>query len=524
MNGYDILIVRLRTWQRWFRLHQGILWGLRASLAGTLAIVIGTFFAITSDSLQAATYIRFLLLGALIGLTLGLLAAWLRPLFLLGTARRYEQQFSLKERISTAIELHTDETISPSWHELQLADALDASAKLSPRTGFDWRIPRREIVASLALLIIIAGTWFYGQGSFERAQVNAQNQALIDAQMAELTEIIAEIEKNEDLSEVGREQLIAPLQESLEDLEQADTLEEAVSILAEAQRNMKEAGSAGERVSQSLQEAGERLLAMQEEESSPFGESMKSGDFGGAAEALGEMDTSEMDAQATQALANELAQAAQALQEDAPELSQAMQEAAEALQNEDMQAAQEAMQQASEQMQDAAQQAELSQASEQSAQSLESSREELREAANQESPSGEMAQQQGDTEQSDGQSSGSSSEGEGEATPSEGMAEINPIERTDEPDEAAQTESDSVYAPQRLEGEGTSSTLDPSGESGDSALGETTSQFDQSGQSLVPYQEVFGQYETSAWQSLQSGTVPLALRPLVRDYFSSLNP
>ena len=68
------------------------------------------------------------------------------------------------------------------------------------------------------------------------------------------------------------------------------------------------------------------------------------------------------------------------------------------------------------------------------------------------------------------------------------------------------------------------SELTPSGEAGESALGETPSSYDRIEQSFVPYYEVFPQYEASVRQALQSGTIPLALRPLIRDYFSSLAP
>ena len=56
------------------------------------------------------------------------------------------------------------------------------------------------------------------------------------------------------------------------------------------------------------------------------------------------------------------------------------------------------------------------------------------------------------------------------------------------------------------------------------ALGQIASQFEQSGESIESYEAFYTEYENSAWESLQSDAVPLALRSVVRDYFSSLNP
>jgi hypothetical protein len=40
----------------------------------------------------------------------------------------------------------------------------------------------------------------------------------------------------------------------------------------------------------------------------------------------------------------------------------------------------------------------------------------------------------------------------------------------------------------------------------------------------VPYRDVFTRYRAAASRALESETIPLGLRDLVRDYFSSLEP
>ena len=461
---------------------------------GIFASVILALVAITTESLQAANYLRLLALGGIGGFGISLLLLWLKRPTLIQSARHYEQHHKLKERISTAIELHADENISPEWKALQLNDAYQASAEIDPRSGFDWRIPKRDWAGLLVVAALAVGTWFYGQGAFEQAFIKAEQQALIDAQVNEIENLITEIEKNETLSEAEREQVTAPLQAAVDELNQAESMEEAVSILADAQQSLDELSQAGEAASAGLQEASQKLAEM--EESTPFGESMTNADFVGAAEALQEM-SSGMDAQTQAVLADELAQAAEAMQQSNPELAQEMQQAADALQQEQMSAEdlQQALEQAAEAMQGANDQVEMTQAAQQSSDALESSRESLMQSGSEGQPQGEGQPMAGEPQ---GEDTGSGSSETGEGAPSSAPA-------------------------QRIESDGETAGLDPSGESG-GAIGEIASQFEQSGESIDSYESFYTEYENSAWESLQSDAVPLALRSVVRDYFSSLNP
>jgi hypothetical protein len=54
-------------------------------------------------------------------------------------------------------------------------------------------------------------------------------------------------------------------------------------------------------------------------------------------------------------------------------------------------------------------------------------------------------------------------------------------------------------------------------------ISETDSQFGDE-QSLIPYNQVFGDYRDAAYQAMDDNYVPLGLKAYVRDYFSSLEP
>jgi hypothetical protein len=67
-------------------------------------------------------------------------------------------------------------------------------------------------------------------------------------------------------------------------------------------------------------------------------------------------------------------------------------------------------------------------------------------------------------------------------------------------------------------------TLPGSGESGEETTGAGPADPGQTGQSQVPYVEVYQEYADAYRQAIESGQVPGQFRDLVRDYFSSLEP
>jgi len=66
----------------------------------------------------------------------------------------------------------------------------------------------------------------------------------------------------------------------------------------------------------------------------------------------------------------------------------------------------------------------------------------------------------------------------------------------------------------------------PSGEGdpGDEIIAERPSDPPTEGEAQVPYNEVFPIYSDVAYDAIEGGEVPVTLKPVVRDYFSSLDP
>jgi len=98
------------------------------------------------------------------------------------------------------------------------------------------------------------------------------------------------------------------------------------------------------------------------------------------------------------------------------------------------------------------------------------------------------------------------------------------VEANNNPDGGGEQDYAPVYAPSRIGGElGEDQIfLEPEDSNVPSVDGEFSA--NPSGESSVPYNQVFGQYSAAANEALNQNTIPLSLRDVIRNYFSSLEP
>lgn len=166
-------------------------------------------------------------------------------------------------------------------------------------------------------------------------------------------------------------------------------------------------------------------------------------------------------------------------------------------------------------------------------------------ASSQESQSGQSGGQEGQqslnsegggqqgNQNGEGQQGQASSDGAGSGagdTPggagseeSGGEAQTSGAPQNNNPDGQGQGQFEPVYAPQRPGGEGGPEIeLDPN--SSDAPVQEGEFSQNPSGNASVPYNQVFSDYSDAANRALESDYIPLGLRDVVRDYFSSLEP
>jgi hypothetical protein len=530
MNDFDLLISRLRQWKRWIRLQKGIYFGARGLVLGILVPAIAAIFFIPKSMLLVSEYFILLTASGSLGLVLAVGIAWLWPQSRLEIAREYEQIFDLKERVSAAIELSQREQVDRAWQQLQLSDALEATQAIQPKDGLEWHIPILEISLLIVTFVFVLGSWFWGQGSFQQAETNAQNQRLVETEIESLEELITEIENSEQLSDETKEAVLSPLKESLEEMKQAESLEEAVSALSDAQQTLEGLGQSGSEEFEGLQAAGEELAKNQDNPLNLMGEALSQGDFQAAAEELTALDLSTFDPQELANLAEQLMEMAEQLESSSPELAEQFQGAAEALQNQDLETAQETLANASESISNAIQRAEFSEAAKKSAEALADGQGRMMAAAMFGASSQSGGMKTSSSENPTNEQSGSfgsqpgSSEFEESTTPGK-EAGLVPLTQDNTPGSSSEKQYESVYAPQRLGGTSeTELSLGTGDDSASSTFGGISSSFVENAQSTVPYSEVYSMYEEGIQQSLETGSIPLSLQPIVREYFSSLDP
>lgn len=144
-----------------------------------------------------------------------------------------------------------------------------------------------------------------------------------------------------------------------------------------------------------------------------------------------------------------------------------------------------------------------------------------------------QGQQQGQINPNSGQSSqGGSGSGVGEGgagrDTTQGQESTGPIETNQTHDGDSRLRNlDSVFAPNRLGDTGSENILDLQGNplpNDSDLLGEGGFNNQFQGDSRVPYDSVFATYADEASQTLGTDYIPIGLRDVIRDYFSSLEP
>ena len=530
MKEFEILVSRLQEWQRWKKLQNAIYDGIRGLVLGlSISAGLGAFI-ILSKNILASTYLNLLISFSILGLILAVVITLLMPQSPQTLARSYDHAFDLKERVSTAIELSQHRHPNPTWQEMQLNDALESTRSIIPKKGLKWHTPKLEIFILIIASLLILGTWFYGQGVFRKAEIAIQNQQLIESEIDNLEALISEIESNQQLSNEDKEALLSSLEETLEDLNQSDSIEEAVSVLSEAQQSLEELGAPESVEFEGLQLAGEELSRDQNSLLSQLSEAFRQGNFPAVAEALEELDLSKLSRQELASLSEMLLETAQQMGSSAPELAKQFQQAAENLQTDDLQSAQTALNDASETLLDIVQTAEFTKTSQQIADNLATSQERMIAGAMFNSSAVNNAAQPNSSESPSTEQKGSfgsqASSGEFEEAVKPGKESgLTPLTPNNTAGGSTEKQYDSIYAPQRLGGTSeTELSLSTGQDRDNNALGGINSSFEQNAQSQVPYSEIYSSYEGIIQHALEAGSIPLALQPIVRDYFSSLNP
>ncbi len=518
----------LNSWIRRLRLQRALTWALRGLILGlALALVLG-FIGLPRARLLREEFLTLIIAAPLLSLLISSLIAFFWPLQPLAAARRFDGLFELRERVSTALELHQLQVAAPTeMIRRQLEDALAAAQAVDARRRLSLRPQLREAVTVLLLVVLAGAVWLRGDRWFDAArQVRNVEQAVAE-QTAQLEELIKKIDSNEALSEQQKQALTTPLEEAQQGLQQNPSLENSVSILTSTGEKLQALSDPqSQQMSQALKEAGSQLAQQEGSALQDVGKELAQGNYVSAASKLGNIDVSKLNPAEQQQLAGQLETAADALQRSNPELANQLRQAAEELRSGDTASAQQALDAAAESLAQSGQQITYSETASQTASQLQQGAGDVL-ASGGGQQQADQAGQQGSNQSGQADQPGGSGAGRGTGTgdtPTGSEAGTAPIQQNNGPGDGGETSYEQIYAPSLLGGEGGPQVDLPGSGDGGQVVGQGPITPGDPGQSLVPYSQVYSQYEQVNNQAIENGEVPAQFTQIIKNYFDSLKP
>jgi hypothetical protein len=539
---------QLDRWLRRYRVQRAVRWSLRgAALALGLVLAI-TLLAMLRGLLLQSEFlliaIGLMLLGTISAVAAGLL--W--PLDRLTAARWFDRRFELRERVSTALELTQSDRSSSEIEQRQLQDAVASAQRVNAHRQLPLTIKRVDATLTAGLLIAVMLVAWRGESFFQLAAQTRAVQQTIAEEAAKVEALRQQIATDPSLTEAQRQEMLKTLQEAQRQLKDAQSLEQATSVLTRGEKKFESLTNAqAEAQAEGLRQAGRRLAQNEGSPLQAFGQNLADGDFLAAAENLRNLDVSQLSPTDTAALADQLDQAAEALQASNPELAQQLRDAAAAARNGDVQKAQQALDQAAQSMTQTAQQTARSNVARKITAQLGQGRQRMiaagrsaqgQTAQGNQSGTGNQSGQGSPVRQGSGQSGSSpqgnsnggagsgSGKGTGDSSDAKGPeASGKPIDQNNGPGDGGEAPYEPIYTPQRLGGNaGDTVTLPGSGDNSGDVTGQSGVNPGKDTPSQVPYSQVFAQYSNAYRQAIDSGQVPPQMKELIRQYFSSLEP
>lgn len=520
----------LDRWVLRLRMQRAITWWLRGLIAALALALIAGFIGLTRARLLRE---EFLVLIATMAILLPLvmsLGAFFWRIRTIEAARHFDRLFKLDERVSTALEINSQKGIAPTeLTQRQLRDAVTVSGRVDARKlmPFGWNL--REVSAVFIIVMLIGTLWLRGDQWFDASKQAREVEQAVSAEIAEIEDLIEQIEANEALTKEQKESVTNALEEAQQRLNDNPSLENSVSVLTSTGEELQSLSDAqSQEMSQALQEMGNQLSNANGSPLQSVGQELAQGDIVSAATQLDSINIDELSAQEQGQLADQLDAMAEALSSTNPQLASQLSQAADAIRSGDTDAAQQSLNDAAESLAQAGQQLTFSQTANQAASQLQQGAGQVLAAgggAQQASQPGEgQGQGQG---QNPGSSAGSGSgSGSGEDNPQNGNeAGSDPIAQNNGPGDGGETSYEQIYAPTLLGGEGGPAVGLPDSENGDGdVIGQGPVAPGEEGTSLVPYNDVYSQYEQVNNQAIENGEVPSQFLQIVKNYFDSLKP
>jgi hypothetical protein len=566
----------VRQWEARRRWSLVLRWLPRSLTPGLLIGLAAAFISRTVPSLTNTHVLLITAAGMAAGALLLLATVLLRPRSLVESAQRFDLRFGLYERVSTAIELLEGRIKGdPGLAAHQVSDALATAQQVDHRARLPYFSDWREWLALALVAVMLAVVLFViPQASAQTADEAAREAVIAQAEDA-VREQIQNVASDATLRDDEREQLLQALQSSLETLQDENlSTEEAFATLAEVEQALTEQSQQMQQQAAAQQAAMAQALEEMRRELSAELSEVTGEDMGEALRELAAL-LEQMTPEQLQQLQNALAAAAEEMLSTDPALAEQLRQAMEQLGQQDP-AAREALENLARQLQQMqAGQEQSQQQMQQGAQQFQELQEQLGEgqqpSGEQQSQSEQEGGQQGseagegqpgqqdggrapggsegaqpgqgstgsvagegggedDSEQGARSAAGRGAEGAGDGAGNLGVeaagsrgGEGESDAEDNNPDGEGVGQYEAIFAPRLERGTG-EEEIRLQSDPGDTPVSEGEFAANPSGQSRVPYNEVFSDYADSANRALESDYIPLGMRDVIRQYFSSLDP
>jgi hypothetical protein len=543
----EVVVALLNRWDNRRRRIEGLQWGTRGLLIGLLAGVVSAtivrFEPLMNNRELAITALSL----ATICVVAGLIIALLLPRTLIEKARFADRQLNLLERTSTAVEIHEGLlTIDYEMAENQLADTFSAAGAVDAASMLPWKFQRRDGYLILIAISLLSAAVILDNPAAAELERRRAIDKIVEGQIASLESLEEAISNNPELGVEALEELSTPIQSALQELSEGDiSREELFATLSEAEADFRELSNRYDNsdLLEGVQEAAKPLS--ESARSQDFGEALKSGDLAGAGVELNKLADGipALDSDELAALARSLAQAAEALGTVDPELAGQLSDGAAAITRGDIASAQRALREAAATLQRRTQGQAIAGQASAAADQLQQGREVVADAGqgNQPGDPGQGSGSSGQNGEGSGEGNGS---GSGAASDGGGSGNSNLTSGDESAGGSTSVEqgggssgpgpggghSENVYAPDFVDlssepGIGVELPAECTANPADCGIlisERPTVLGDE--ESLVPYEQVLGEYRRAAYLALEEEYVPLGLREYIKDYFTSLEP
>jgi hypothetical protein len=558
---------QLESVARAISLQRGLTWLARGLAVGTLVVLGLVIWAWTRDTVKGLSIPLLVGIPVLAAIVLALGSLFIRHNSI-ELARRIDRAARLQERSTTALELGRRGDEFP-LAVAQMRDAVEHLRRVDLLDAFPLRLPRRELLAALFVAAIAAIVAFSPNPWLLRARASNPSITIAREQAQRVQRLADSLPQNESPDIDALRQLVSKGAQTMQ--ARSNEPDAALNALQDLEQQVQQMSAGDDQLSAALAAVASALAGNQNTQA--LSDAINTGDMRQVSQAAKDLaqsmanlspqdrqqlaqtlrDAANKAGQQSSSVANSLSTAADALQASAAaagDPSQAGQQAGQAAgqQQADANGAQ-AAQAASDAMNQLSQNAAAADARQRTSSQLESSRNALERALgrtqsrsgnNNTSSSASRSSSSSGQQGSNGEQSGQSQDGNGQSQSGDqgaGAGDQNGAgAQGDQSGAGDDTGTGGGYSTggngPNLNGSGSQSQLDsivdPQQDTAGGAAPDTSSANPYtsdagSGNAQTAPQSVQPSYSNKPTQGNDSGSIPLGLRDLVKDYFSSLD-